>query len=192
MNTNWSTIALVGCLVLPLAACSQISAPSLADDILTSPAVTLSMVDVQPESTPTLPTQGQELQIDSTRVNQLPSSSGLESLVEKATDDLAQCLSISTSQIDLVEAKDVVWPDASLGCPRPGLIYAQVLTPSFLIQLKAHEQVYEYHTDMQQTVILCSLTLEEDNPSRDTDKSVDDIWPNETKDNDVIINTPTK
>jgi hypothetical protein len=51
----------------------------------------------------------------------IPSIPGLTTLIEKAKEDLAQRLSIPLSQINTVEAKEVFWPDASLGCPQPGL-----------------------------------------------------------------------
>ena len=44
-----------------------------------------------------------------------PNTSALEGLVKKATEDLAQRLSIPLTQITLVEARAVVWPDASIG-----------------------------------------------------------------------------
>lgn len=105
---------------------------------------------------PTLPTQ--EPEKDSTQMTQpaQPSpSSGLEFLIEKAKEDLAQRLSISLSQIDLVEATEVVWPNASLGCPQPGMAYAEVLTPGYLILLNADNKEYQYHTSRSTEVIYC-------------------------------------
>ena len=121
-----------------------------------------------------------------------PSASGLEGLIEKAKEDLAQRLSISLDQISLVEATGVVWSDSSLGCPLPRMTYAQVQTAGFLLQLEASEQVYSYHADMDNTVILCESAANEYSSKKDKDKSIDDGWPNQTKDKDVIFVTPTK
>lgn len=74
-----------------------------------------------------------------------PASSGLQNLIEKAKEDLVQRSSIPITQINLVEAREVVWPDASLGCPRPEMAYAQVLTPGYLILLKAGDTTFEFH-----------------------------------------------
>jgi hypothetical protein len=52
-----------------------------------------------------------------------------------------------------VEAVD--WSDTSLGCPEPGMAYAQVITPGYLIVLGAAGQTYEYHTDEHSSVVLC-------------------------------------
>src|SRR5262245_58078822 len=54
---------------------------------------------------------------------------GPQALIEIAKVDLAQRLSIPASQIKAIETNEVFWPDASLGCPQPGMAYSQVLTP---------------------------------------------------------------
>jgi len=82
-------------------------------------------------------------------------SSGMESLIEKAKADLAQRLSISANQIDLIEAKAVTWPDASLGCPQPGMSYIQVPQDGALIVLQAVGSTYEYHNGGSRGLFLC-------------------------------------
>jgi hypothetical protein len=84
-----------------------------------------------------------------------PSVSGLEALIEKAKEDLAQRLSISTSDIVLVDAKEVVWSDGSLGCPQPGMMYTQVLTPGYLIKLKYDIRDFEYHAGKNRSLTYC-------------------------------------
>ena len=37
------------------------------------------------------------------------------------------------------------WPDASLGCPEPGMMYAQVLTPGILVVLSYGGELHRYH-----------------------------------------------
>ena len=49
----------------------------------------------------------------------------------------------------------VEWSDASLGCPQEGFMYAQVITPGYLIILEAQGEQYEYHTDQTTNVVLC-------------------------------------
>ena len=41
----------------------------------------------------------------------------------------------------------VEWGDTSLGCPMPGLVYAQVITPGFRLVFDYQGQQNEYHTD---------------------------------------------
>lgn len=72
-----------------------------------------------------------------------------------AIADLAQRLGLPESAITVRTVESVEWPDASLGCPRPGMMYAQVITPGYRIVLEAAGQTYEYHTS-QSHVVLCS------------------------------------
>lgn len=86
-----------------------------------------------------------------------PGASGLESLIEKAKEDLAQRLSISVSEISLVEAKPVVWPDSSMGCPQPGMAYLQVPEDGALIILQVKGMLYEYHNGGRRGLFLCEI-----------------------------------
>jgi hypothetical protein len=56
-------------------------------------------------------------------------------------------------RIDRLEARE--WPDASLGCPQQGVLYAQVLTPGYLVVLSGAGKQLEYHTDERAKVVLC-------------------------------------
>ena len=149
--------------------------------------------EIFPETvTPTLPTLMPEVNIAEENNPENVYDPTLEIMVEKSRVELAKRLNIDESQIILIETKSILWPDASLGCPKTGMAYAQVLTSGYLVRLESSDQIYEYHTDKDDTFILCDSTLEENNPGKGIDKSVDDGWPNQTKDNDVIVVTPTK
>jgi hypothetical protein len=84
-----------------------------------------------------------------------PDISGMENLIEKAKNNLAQRLSVSISEINLVDAKAVTWPNASLGCPQEGMFYAEVLTPGYLILLSTGGMEYEYHAGRSMEVFYC-------------------------------------
>jgi len=89
---------------------------------------------------------------------QLPptqADASLQSLIEKAKADLVKQFAIRADQIQVVEARAVTWPDASLGCPQPDLAYAQVLTPGYLVLLEADGKQYPYHADQAEQLILC-------------------------------------
>ena len=77
------------------------------------------------------------------------------SVVQLAKEDLARRLELSVSEISLISVEAVDWPDTSLGCPEPGMAYAQVITPGFRVVLEAGGQRYEYQTDQGQLVVLC-------------------------------------
>jgi hypothetical protein len=82
-------------------------------------------------------------------------ASGEQQVLEVAKDDLARRLALSPWEISVTSVEAVEWSDASLGCPQPGMAYAQVITPGFLIVLEAAGQSYEYHADRNCSVVLC-------------------------------------
>ncbi len=73
----------------------------------------------------------------------------MERLVAKAKADLSQRLNVKDAQIEVVEVRAVQWRDASLGCPKGGKMYAQVITPGYQIILSVEGQEYDYHANMQ-------------------------------------------
>lgn len=80
---------------------------------------------------------------------------GLQPLIDTAIADLANRLSLDRSTIEVVSAQSVVWPDRSLGCPQPGMVYLQVLSEGFHIELRAKGQMYSYHGGAGRGPFLC-------------------------------------
>jgi hypothetical protein len=80
---------------------------------------------------------------------------GSEEALAAAIADLSEQTGAPTDEISLVSMEAVEWSDASLGCPQEGFMYAQVITPGYLIILAAQGQEYEYHTDQTTNVVLC-------------------------------------
>jgi hypothetical protein len=62
-----------------------------------------------------------------------------------AKKDLAARLAIPVDDVRVLESAETVWPDASLGMPEPGMMYAQMLTEGFRVVLGAGGEKYEYH-----------------------------------------------
>jgi len=87
-----------------------------------------------------------------------PADAGVQNLINKAVADLAQRLSIPVTQIKLMEAREIIWPDASLGCPQPGIVYAQVPVNGLLIRLGVGKEMYFYHTAGTADLFLCEST----------------------------------
>ncbi len=72
----------------------------------------------------------------------IPVPGDAESVVEQAKEDLAKRLDIDKDEIVVKRVESVEWPDASLGCPEPGKMYAQVITPGHKIFLSYEEETY--------------------------------------------------
>jgi hypothetical protein len=82
------------------------------------------------------------------------SSSEEQPAVDAAKADLAQRLSIPAGEIQVVRTEAVEWPDASMGCPKPGMMYAQVVTPGYKVLLLAGDKQYDYRATST-VAILC-------------------------------------
>jgi len=74
--------------------------------------------------------------------------------VDLAINDLAKRLNISVEEIVVVRVVPKTFGNTSLGCPRPGEMYAQVLTPGYTIELVVNGKTYNYHAGLK-TVIPC-------------------------------------
>ena len=88
----------------------------------------------------------------------------LDRLVERATEDLMQATSAASDEITVVSTEEVEWSDTSLGCPEPDGMYAQMITPGYLIVLETGGETYEYHTttDPEGPLVHCTLEAESD------------------------------
>lgn len=78
---------------------------------------------------------------------------GSEVALEAAIADLAARLNIAEADVRVDGVEKRMWNDASLGCPQPGMMYAQVITPGFLIRLSAGGKAYTYHTSLTRAVL---------------------------------------
>lgn len=76
--------------------------------------------------------------------------------LSRAKQDLERRLGIPSESIRVVKVEEAEWRDSSLGCPEPGKMYAQVITPGYRVVLEAQGKTYEYHTDTRNAVVLCS------------------------------------
>ena len=82
-------------------------------------------------------------------------SGSVEPVVERIKEDLANRKCIDKEQIAVAAVKAVNWLDTRLGCPEPGMVYTQVITPGYRILLSYDGRIYEYHSDLGNRVIYC-------------------------------------
>ena len=75
--------------------------------------------------------------------------------VRLAIEHLVKTLGVPASAIRLLRVETVQWSDTSLGCPKEGMMYAQVITPGFRVVLWAQGREYQYHTDAGRFVVVC-------------------------------------
>ena len=146
--------------IIVLAGCSPVLQDDLDNNVATiladqTPGIEAT-IQAMPDISPTPVEESLEME-----TNPEPPASvepGLEPLITLAMDDLAERLDITTAEIALVSAEAVVWPDASLGCPQPGMRYKQVPYDGALIRLSVESQVYDYHSGGSRGVFLCKIS----------------------------------
>ncbi len=77
-----------------------------------------------------------------------------------AVKDLAQQLGVSEDQVNICDVCEVTWPDTSMGCPQPDMMYAQMLQEGYLIQMTVDGEPYFYHSGGMQAPFLCEETMQ--------------------------------
>ena len=89
---------------------------------------------------------------------QMGAEDALPRLIERATEDLMQATSVESDEITVVSTEGVEWSDTSLGCPEPDGMYAQMITPGYLIVLESGGNTYDYHTgtDPEGPLVQCT------------------------------------
>jgi hypothetical protein len=78
-----------------------------------------------------------------------------EPVVSLARQQLADTLGCDAQAVTIVGVEEMEWSDSSLGCPKPGMMYMQVITPGYRVTLEHNGQRYTFHTDRGQRAIRC-------------------------------------
>lgn len=89
----------------------------------------------------------------------MPDDALLVQQIERARAQLIEEVEgVNADEIILVSAEAVDWPDGSLGCPEPGVMYGQVITRGYKVVLEAGGVEYPFHTDANPDgqLILCT------------------------------------
>lgn len=150
------TVRAILILLFVTAALTACQAGSASTQVPPEPAQQTDSPEALPESiaaqTPVL-TLPQEAS-DMTPVT--PPDATTEKMVALVKEHLANRLGIAVDQIVLAEVKPVVWRDAGLGCPKPGVDYIQVETPGYNVLLQAGGTTYNYHTDETKRFVQCN------------------------------------
>jgi hypothetical protein len=78
----------------------------------------------------------------------------------EAQQDLARRLGVPVTEIRLSDSAPMSWGDASLGCPEPGMQYAQVVTEGRVLTLRHGKREYTYHADATRAIPCPSISTE--------------------------------
>jgi hypothetical protein len=74
--------------------------------------------------------------------------------------DAARRLKVPENLVVLASAERLTWNDGALGCPTPGMSYAQALVPGYRIVAKSTGGSFIYHTDAGGNLAVCDTQLQ--------------------------------
>ncbi len=75
--------------------------------------------------------------------------------VDAARAAAAVRLGVPADQLTVERAEARDWSDSSLGCPQPGRMYLQVITPGYLVIVAGGGKRLEFHTDARALAVFC-------------------------------------
>lgn len=78
-----------------------------------------------------------------------------QSAQDAAIREAVSHLGVPASQLRVSDLQRRTWPDSALGCPQPGVLYAQVVTPGFVVFVDGVGKQLEYHADTRGRAVLC-------------------------------------
>jgi hypothetical protein len=78
------------------------------------------------------------------------------SIADLAIETLAADLKIPKDTITVESVTEVDWRNSSLGCPKPGMAYLDVITSGHKVTLRANGQVYNVH-EADNKAFVCKL-----------------------------------
>ncbi len=79
-----------------------------------------------------------------------------QSVVDLVLQDAAIRLGVDASALSVTAIEAMEWPDASLGCPEDGGVYAQVISPGYQITVTDGSDSLEYHTGLNDAFVSCA------------------------------------
>jgi hypothetical protein len=70
--------------------------------------------------------------------------------------DAADRAGIAPGEVVVVRAQAVQWPDGSLGCPEPGMMYTQAIVDGYWVELDAAGTAFDYRLNERGNFRLCA------------------------------------
>ena len=79
----------------------------------------------------------------------------MQPMIEHIRADAAQRAGVALDDVKVLTVESVTWPDGSLGCPEPGMMYTQALVQGYRIRVDAAGTPMSYHTGATSTFVFC-------------------------------------
>jgi hypothetical protein len=70
-------------------------------------------------------------------------------IVQAAVDDAASRAGVDPGAVTVVSAEAMTFPSGALGCPQPGQMYTDALTPGYTVVVEAGGTRYNYRASVK-------------------------------------------
>ena len=67
-----------------------------------------------------------------------------QSLIDQMLEQAARLASVPVEDLTVESAEAVTWPDGSLGCPEPGMMYTQALVDGYRVVIGLGDQRFDF------------------------------------------------
>ncbi len=75
---------------------------------------------------------------------------------EQAAQNIAaESLGVEPEDVTVLKITSREWPDASLGCPQPDMMYAQMLTSGYQAIVEVDGETYDLRMDTRGNGLIC-------------------------------------
>ena len=82
-------------------------------------------------------------------------SHAMQPMLDQIRADAAQRVGVTPDKVKILAVEAVTWADGSLGCPEPGMMYAQALVRGYRIAVDAAGTTLDYHAGPQSRFVHC-------------------------------------
>lgn len=76
-----------------------------------------------------------------------------DAAAQVAVETLGKKLSVDPDKVDVVHVSIMDWSDSSIGCPRPGVEYLQIVTRGAVVMLQAEKKPYRVHVAKDRAIV---------------------------------------
>jgi hypothetical protein len=67
-----------------------------------------------------------------------------QAIIDEAVADAAGRAGVDPSEVVVASTESTSWPNGALGCPEPGMMYTEVITPGYRVVVEAGGSRYDY------------------------------------------------
>lgn len=82
-----------------------------------------------------------------------------QKLFDIVLDDMLTQTGADRADVLVLESVAITWPDGSLGCPEPGVMYTQALVDGYRVILGLDDETFDYHLNDNGAFVLCDIVL---------------------------------